>query len=294
MKYWGSVRFFKHLIWLIILLVIVGSLSMGAMALHKSNELAEQMDRLGSGQAVPSGSVAVSAEPIAYQMLYPDLYSEANSVDTYIPNGKTAFLTFADGPSEITADLLDELDKYGVKATFFVTAQKSECLDLITEIAERGHTVGVHSYTHKYRDVYKSVESYLADFNNMYQLIVEKTGQAPQIFRFPGGSVNAYNSGTYKELIAEMTRRGFVYFDWNATALDTDDYATAESIETSIINSTKQHRFAIIDCHDGAGHIDTVKAIGSAIEALQAEGYSFAALSSEVTPVHFNYKQEGL
>lgn len=290
MKYWGSVRFFKHLIWLVIMLIVIGSISLAVFAFQK---VAEPVVGADKPQARPSGTQTVQAMPIDYQERYPELFSDAGDVEPSIPNGKTAFLTFADGPSEVTAELLDVLDKYGVKATFFVTAQKKEYVDLIGEMAERGHTVGVHSYTHKYRDVYKSVESYLADFEAMYKLIVEQTDVAPQIFRFPGGSVNAYNSGTYEELIAEMTRRGFVYFDWNATALDTDSYATVESIETSIINSTKQHRFAIIDCHDGAGHKDTVKAVGAAIEALQAEGYRFDVLSPAITPVHFNYKQEG-
>lgn len=292
MKYWGSVRFFKHLIWLVILLLVGGSLALGAAALHKNAELAARVDSLqhsSVGAAAATGAV----EPIAYQEMYPDLYNTAE-VKGQVPSGKVAFLTFADGPSEVTEQVLDVLDEYDVKATFFVTAQKQDKLDLIAEIARRGHTVGVHSYTHKYRDVYKSVESYLADFNAMYQEIVEQTGVAPQIFRFPGGSVNAYNSGTYQELIAEMTRRGFIYYDWNATASDVDDYATVESIETAIVNGTKQRRFAIIDCHDGAGRQDTAKALGPAIEALLAEGYRFAPLTPEVTPVHFNYKQEGL
>lgn len=291
MKYWGSVRFFKHLIWLVILLAVFGSVSLGAYALHQNADLADKVDKL-QHQNAGLDNVA-NAAPIAYQELYPELYSTAAEVVGNIPNGKVAYLTFADGPSEVTEDLLDVLDEYGVKATFFVTAQKADKLDLIGEIARRGHSVGVHSYTHKYRDVYKSVESFLADFSAMYEVIEEQTGVPPHIFRFPGGSVNAYNSGTYQELIAEMTRRGFVYYDWNATASDVDDYATVETITTSIINGAKQRRFAIIDCHDGTGRSDTVAAIGPAIEALQAEGYRFEALSPEVTPVHFNYKQEG-
>lgn len=291
MKYWGSVRFFKHLIWLVIVLLVFGSLALGWCALQKSAALADEVDKL-QHRGVSAADVP-EAVPIAYQELYPELYGEADEVSGKIPGGKVAYLTFADGPSEVTEDLLDVLDEHGVKATFFVTAQKPDKLDLIAEIARRGHAVGVHSYTHKYREVYKSVESYLADFNEMYQVVLEQTGVAPQIFRFPGGSVNAYNSGAYQELIAEMTRRGFVYYDWNCTAADVDDYATVESIEAAIVNGARQRRFAIIDCHDGSGRSDTVAAIGPAIEALQADGYRFDVLSPEVTPVHFNYKQEG-
>ena len=303
MKYWGSVRFFKHLIWLVIILIIGGSLMLGFSALQKGNDLAKTVNDLQNkldsseqppeGDDQPGGAVPVVAEPIAYQQLFPDLYSDASKVTSSVPAGKTAFLTFDDGPSNITEALLDKLDDYGVKATFFVTAQKSDKLSLIAEAVQRGHTVGIHSYSHRYREVYQSVESYLDDFDQMYQIILEQTGSAPQLFRFPGGSVNAYNGGFYEELIAEMTRRGFVYYDWNVTAEDIDEYATVDSIRDAIVNGAEQHRFAIINCHDGAGHQKTVDAIGPAIEALQAEGYTFAALTPEVTPVHFNYKQEG-
>ena len=274
--------------------MITGLLALGVSALSKVQQtvvdLQGQLDKTSQPAVYDASSGAV---PIDYQELFPDLYSDAGEIPSAIPSGKTAYLTFGDGPSGVTEELLDLLDEYGVKATFFVTAQQKDKLSLIAEAAKRGHTIGIHSYSHKYRDVYKSVESFLDDFNKMYQVVVEQTGVKPQIFRFPGGSINAYNSGTYQELIAEMTRRGFVYYDWNVTAGDIDDYATVNSIKIAIVNGTLQHRFAIISCHDGAGHNMTVEALGPAIEQLKAEGYTFAALTPEVTPVHFNYKQEG-
>ena len=80
-------------------------------------------------------------------------------------------------------------------------------------VADAGHTVGVHSISHDYEKVYESVESYLADFNDTYNCIYEATGVKPRFFRFPGGSINNYNRFVYMQIIAEMTRRGFVYFD---------------------------------------------------------------------------------
>ena len=126
------------------------------------------------------------------------------------------YLTFDDGPSARTDEILEILDKYGVKATFFVVGANEEGdLERMQKIVAAGHTLAIHSYSHDYKKIYASVEAYLEDFNQMFCQIYEATGVKPQIFRFPGGSVNSYNVGIHQQLIAEMTRRGFVYFDWN-------------------------------------------------------------------------------
>lgn len=301
MKYVGSVRFFKHIIWLTVLAIVIAAFGVGISGHAKSKELAAEVSALQEQlAALPDQTEADAALPAAsdsaalsYQLLYPDLYSEANNTVKSIPDGKTAYLTFDDGPSSLTADLLDQLDVYGVKATFFVTAQNPSELDMIAEAARRGHTVGIHSYSHKYRKVYESVEAFLDDFYKMYQVVLEQTGQAPEIFRFPGGSINAYNTDIYQQIIAEMTRRGFVYYDWNVYAADTVDGHSAEAIVDAICDGAAQNRFAVIDCHDGSGHQETIDAIGIVIENLRAEGFSFEPLTPAVTPVHFSYVQEG-
>ena len=84
-----------------------------------------------------------------------------------------------------TPEVLSILERYGVKATFFVVGKDTEqSRRWMREIAEGGHAIGVHSYTHDYRKIYDSVEAYLDDFAQEYALIEEATGAAPQIFRF--------------------------------------------------------------------------------------------------------------
>ncbi len=299
MKYVGSVRFFKHIIWLTVLAIVIAAFGVGISGYAKSDKLAAEVsslqEQLGAlpEKAEPDPLPASDSAALSYQQLYPELYSSANDTVKSIPAGQTAYLTFDDGPSTLTADLLDQLDAYDVKATFFVTAQNPAELDMIAEAARRGHTVGIHSYSHKYRAVYESVEAFLEDFDKMYQVILEQTGRPPEIFRFPGGSINAYNTDIYQQIIAEMTRRGFVYYDWNVYAADTADGASAETIADAICDGAAKNRFAVIDCHDGSGHQNTVEAIGIAIEDLRAEGFTFAPLTPAVTPVHFSYVQEG-
>ena len=116
---------------------------------------------------------------------------------------KTVYLTFDDGPSARTPEVLKILEEYGVKATFFVVGKDTEqSKQWMRDIVAAGHTIGVHSFTHDYREIYSSVEDYLDDFAKEYALIEEVTGVPPQIFRFPGGSINAYNGHIYQEIVA--------------------------------------------------------------------------------------------
>ena len=144
---------------------------------------------------------------LEYQELYPDLYVERNEeMFDDVPN--SVYLTFDDGPSPVTKDILKVLKEKDVKATFFVVYNdSSEAAELLREIAEEGHTIGVHSTTHIYSQIYSSVEAFLSDFEMTATWIEEVTGNKPEIFRFPGGSINIYNEGIYQTIIAEMLRR---------------------------------------------------------------------------------------
>ena len=79
----------------------------------------------------------------------------------------------------------------------------------------------------------------------MFCQIYEATGVKPQIFRFPGGSVSSYNVGIHQQLIAEMTRRGFVYFDWNVANGD----AVCLAIEAAKVLAGKGISARVLDMH---------------------------------------------
>jgi peptidoglycan/xylan/chitin deacetylase (PgdA/CDA1 family) len=227
-----------------------------------------------------------------YTQLYPEMYAADWEGET-ITGGKTVCLTFDDGPSDNTDKVLEILDQYGVKATFFVVGKTSEAnQQRMRDIVAAGHTLAVHSWSHDYKKIYASVEAYLEDFHQMYEWIYEVTGTYPQVFRFPGGSINGYDRGVYQEIIAEMTRRGFVYFDWNASAQD----ATAKPLDPSVIVSNCLQGvgkdLVVVLSHDSAARTTTVEALPAVIEGYQAAGYSFAALTPGVTPVIMDYKVE--
>ena len=125
------------------------------------------------------------------------------------------YLTFDDGPSVHTARLLDILDKYGVKATFFVTNQFPAYEHMIGETYRRGHTIALHTYKHVYRDVYASEAAYYQDLEMIKNIVVRQTGVAPTIVRFPGGTSNTvsrnYCRGIMSSLVESIGYYGYMY-----------------------------------------------------------------------------------
>lgn len=237
-----------------------------------------------------SGEVLPELERPAYQDLYPELYAQPHEWNS-VSEGKTAYLTFDDGPSARTPEVLEILERYGVKGTFFVVNQGTEqSKQWMRDIVAAGHTIGVHSYTHDYETIYSSVEAYLDDFAQMYDVILEATGVAPQIFRFPGGSINAYNGQIYQEIVSEMTRRGFVYYDWNRMTGDAVRRTPAAAVlaknALSDIGATDR---IILLAHDSKRYTNMVAALPDIIEGYQAAGFTLEALTPEVKPIVYAY-----
>ncbi len=140
-------------------------------------------------------------------------------------NARVIYLTFDDGPCIYTPKILDILDRYQVKATFFVTNQKADWQDYIGTAYNKGHAIGAHTYSHVY-SLYTSPESYFSDLDAINEVIKAQTGSYTKLLRFPGGSSNTiskkYNKGIMSYLVSEVSNRGFVYFDWNIVSGDAD------------------------------------------------------------------------
>lgn len=229
-----------------------------------------------------------SEEDLDYKNKFPDLYVTAPN--EFKTEENTIYLTFDDGPSENTLSILGILDKYNIKATFFVSGdEKERSKEILKQISDKGHSIGVHSYSHKYEEIYQSMDNFLDDFNNSYNFIYNTTGQKPDIFRFAGGSINTYNQFVYQQIIAEMSRRGFIYYDWNASGEDASKDATWTSIYRSTIESTNGKSRAIILLHDGADKQRTVTVVEDLIIALQKKGYKFDKLTHDIKPITFAY-----
>ena len=216
----------------------------------------------------------------------PDFFREQSVV---VPQeDKVAYLTFDDGPSARTVEILRVLDNYHVKATFFVvTKADAKSGQLLKKIAEAGHAVGMHSNSHAMAAIYASPQATLEDFSLNYDYILSVTGQAPSVFRFAGGSSNAKNpaTGQFDSLI-EMNRRGFVCFDWNASTGDAvSGQASKAKIIQNTINSTLDRQTVVLLAHDTPSKGTTVAALPEIIQFYQKAGYRFGTLGPETAPV---------
>ena len=246
-------------------------------------------------------SYETQIDKLSYQLKYPHIYAavyspyavqltEVATTEETDTEEKMVYLTFDDGPSPRTAEILDILKKHDVKATFFVVKAKDEYTPHLIRAVEEGHTIGVHSASHKYKEIYASVNAYLDDFTRCYNYIYDNTGYERTIFRFPGGSVNNYNASTRKEIAEEMTRRGYIYFDWNVESNDSSNNTGAQTIYNNVINGCKGKNRAVVIMHDAINKKETVAALDNIITQLKADGWHFAPLTNEVRPVIFRMK----
>ena len=198
---------------------------------------------------------------------------------------KTMYLTFDDGPSEEnTAAVLDILKEYNIQATFFVVGENvRRHPEVARRIVEEGHTIGIHCNRHEYGELYESVDSYLADFREAHDAVYEVTGVEAKLFRFPGGSLNSYNKDVYEEIIAEMTEKGFIYFDWNGSLEDAMSKSTPEQLVENAVESTLGRKKVVMLAHDMV--YNTTLCLEDLIDSFPE--YKMEPLTEEVTPIRF-------
>lgn len=202
------------------------------------------------------------------------------------PNGKIIYLTFDDGPSAYTGRLLDVLAKYNVKATFFVVNTGN--IEIISRTASEGHTVAIHSATHRFDKIYASDEAFYNDLYTMQSVIERYTGQQSTMLRFPGGSSNnisiCYNQGIMTRLTESVQQKGFHYFDWNVDSGDAGNAKTSEAVFENVTKGVSARNTSVVLMHDIFEYsVDTVEQI---ILWGIANGYAFAPLTSNSPGCH--------
>lgn len=208
----------------------------------------------------------------------------AESVDYYF-HPKTMYLTFDDGPSaENTAAVLDILKERNIKATFFLVGENVEKHpEIAKRIVEEGHTIGIHCNRHDYEQIYTSADAYVEDFEQAQKIVYEVTGVEAKLFRFPGGSINAYNEEVYEDIIEAMTKKGYIYYDWNASLEDAVSKSTPESLLANGVESTLGRKKVIMLAHDVI--YNTSLCLNDLID--QFPEYEMLPLSEEVEPIQF-------
>jgi peptidoglycan/xylan/chitin deacetylase (PgdA/CDA1 family) len=223
-----------------------------------------------------------SNEEQDYTTLYPDLYT-VYDVPNNMENGrKIAYITFDDGPSANTFEILDILDDMNVTATFFIVGSviTQEGEDALRRMTNEGHTIGIHTYSHLCDKIYCSVERFLDDYNTVYQQIYDITGKRASIYRFPWGSNNGYSRGIKDTLLDEMKRRGFSCYDWNVDSNDSVGRPTAYSIRHNVEKDLGAHDFPIVLMHDSGINKLTVQTLPRILQMIKDKGYEFDTLDN--------------
>lgn len=207
--------------------------------------------------------------------------------DSAAPDGKIIYLTFDDGPGPYTDQLLDVLDKYNAKATFFVTAESEKYRDCIGRAYREGHAIGVHTCSHNYYEIYASEEAYFDDFFAMEDIIYEQTGEYTELFRFPGGSsntVSSFNPGIMSRLTKAMENLGYKYFDWNVSSGDAGETTKTDEVADNVIEGCTGRKTAVVLQHDIKDY--SVDAVEEIILWGLNNGYSFRALDMSSPDAH--------
>ena len=198
---------------------------------------------------------------------------------------KIAYLTFDDGPSDVTKSIMETLDTYEVKATFFLIASEitEEREEIVKTLIEKGHTVGIHTYSHRRKEIYASSDSCIEDFEKAYEKIYRLTEIKPTIYRFPYGSQNRSLRGIGKDVMNAMKEMGLTYYDWNVDSRDFEGKPSEYSILKNISNFHNYNEPVII-MHDSKSNKITAKVLPQVIEKIKAAGYEFGTLENRTEP----------
>lgn len=202
---------------------------------------------------------------------------------------KIIYLTIDDGPSANTPAILDILDRYHVKATFFVTAQCPGYLDYITLAHQKGHAIGLHTYSHHYATIYANETAYFNDLQAISDVVYQQIGIHPNILRFPGGSSNTvsanYNSGIMSRLSKQVLAKGYQYFDWNGASGDGNSSLSASALIKEATSFGGQSPLMMLT-HDHSGSGASVEALPAIIEYYQNLGYTFQTVDINTSGFH--------
>ncbi len=210
----------------------------------------------------------------------PDSKQSANGI-------RKVYLTFDDGPSIYTDEILDILKEYNVKATFFVVAEGKESYeDAYRRILEEGHTLGMHSYSHVYREIYQSKEAFIQDVNKLQDYLHEVTGEYPDFYRFPGGSSNRVSTVNMQELEGYLNEIDVTWYDWNISSGDATGHLGKDQIVRNCTAYLSGYDEAVILLHDAGDKRSTVQALPEIIEKILAmEDTVIAPITEDTVPI---------
>lgn len=227
---------------------------------------------------------------INYKCLASEQFKGDNSEQQETTTKKVVYLTFDDGPGgKVTEKMLDTLKENNVKATFFVIGDLAKNQpELIKRMYDEGHSIGLHTYTHKKEKIYSSPENFIKENLLAQQTIEEITGFKPYILRFPFGSNNA-NYKLSQTMVNTLHDNGIRIYDWNVDSTDgmnpgLDPYRIAEKAKSNLPN-------AVVLMHCGHVNKKSAEALPLVVKYYKDRGYEFKTID-ETTPEIYRLKNK--
>ena len=201
-----------------------------------------------------------------------------NMQNIYVTNEKIAYITFDDGPSSnITPQILNILDEYQIKATFFVLGcNVARYPHIVKQEYDTGHYIANHGYSHAYDSIYSSPEMVLDEYVRTEIAIKGALGideYSSHLFRFPGGSGGKKYS-TVKAQAKQLLSDNDV-LDWNALTNDSVGRPTEESIINDLISTVGTKNSVVILMHDAGSKQLTATMLPHVLNYLIQQGYKF-------------------
>ena len=285
-------RLKKMILWTIalaILIPVIGCILLSVRVFKLKKQVAVLTEQLPTEEMQEEASGVYETTKVEESVRDTETKAEEPAkINPVKSSGKKVYLTFDDGPSSNTDQILDILKDYDVKATFFVVGKTDErSVKAYQRIVEEGHTLAMHSYSHRYDEIYESKEAFARDLNSLQEYLYETTGVWPRIYRFPGGSSNTVSKVDMQELIEYLTDIGITYFDWNVASGDAVSRTLpAETIVNNCLSGIEKQKESVILMHDASNKGTTIEALPQIIEAIQEQGDAeLLPITDETVPV---------
>ena len=285
-------RLKKMILWTIalaILIPVIGCILLSVRVFQLKKQVAVLTEQLPTEEMQEEASGVYETTKVEESVRDTETKAEEPAkINPVKSSGKKVYLTLDDGPSSNTDQILDILKDYDVKATFFVVGKTDErSVKAYQRIVEEGHTLAMHSYSHRYDEIYESKEAFARDLNSLQEYLYETTGVWPRIYRFPGGSSNTVSKVDMQELIEYLTDIGITYFDWNVASGDAVSRTLpAETIVNNCLSGIEKQKESVILMHDASNKGTTIEALPQIIEAIQEQGDTeLLPITDETVPV---------
>lgn len=277
------VKRIKRVIIVLCILLFALPLVLSIVLFCRVKNLEDRIETIISENKLESGSDELTTETVSAKEKETVSGSAVGEVKT-----KRVYLTFDDGPSKQTERVLNILKKKKVKATFFTIGREDEYSEGIYQrIVKEGHTLGMHSYSHIFKDIYGSLEGFKKDFFRISDHLEKITGVRPAFYRFPGGSSNSMNELPVKEYTNFLNQQGVQYVDWNVIAANgVTENVTKDDMVRSVMEGVAKYDTSIVLLYDSADKKMTADSLSAMINSLQTAGYELLPMDESTVPIH--------